>query len=82
MAESIADRTDPCSSPSALPTEDFSSDLASSLANRLNTDDAILLCAFERRRKGVDVVMERGLEMKEVDGEEAARKAARRMRCL
>jgi hypothetical protein len=75
----MAERTDP-DSPSADSIEDFSF-VASSLLNRLNTDDTRGLCAFDLRTKGVVVLREREA-MKEVDGEEAARRAARRMRCL
>jgi hypothetical protein len=59
-------------------------ELESSLANRLNTDGEIPVAwTFDLRRKGVDVLMERDWEMKEVDGDdEAARKTVRRMRCL
>jgi hypothetical protein len=56
--------------------------LGSSLANLLKTVDGIPICFFDRRVKGDDVVIERGLEMKEVEGEVAARNAARRMKCL
>lgn len=67
---------------SADSTWDFSP-VASSLLNRLNTEDVIGDWTFDLKRKGEAVLMERDLEMKEVvDGEEAARRAARRMRCL
>lgn len=83
VAESTADRTALWSSLSADSTEAFSlEELASSLANRLKTVDGIPFWVFDRRLKGDDVVIDRGLEMKEVDGEVAARNAARRMRCL
>lgn len=70
------------SSTSADSTSEFSLASASSLANRLNTDVEIPFWTFDRMRKGDDVVIVRDLEMKVVDGEEAARNAARRMRCL
>ena len=43
-----------------------------------------MLCwTFERRANGDDVLIEREVEMNEVDGdEEAARRAARRTKCL
>lgn len=43
-----------------------------------------MLCwTFDRRANGDDVLIERDLEMKEVDGaEEVARRAARRTKCL
>ncbi len=50
--------------------------------NRLKIAEEIDVWLLDLRRKGEAVVMSRGLEMKEVDGEEAARRAARRMRCL
>ena len=79
----MADRTAPWLLLSADSAEDFSSEgLASSLANRLNTDVGKPFCDFDRRAKGEDVVIERGLEMKEVGAEDAARNAARRMKCL
>lgn len=52
---------------------------ASSLANLLNTADDIL--SFEAlRRNGDGVLIVRGLEM--MEAEEAARRAARRTKCL
>lgn len=80
MIESIAERRDP-DSPSADSIEDFSF-VASSLLNLLNTVDARGDCAFDLRTKGEAVLRERDLVMREVDGEEAARRAARRMKCL
>lgn len=41
-----------------------------------------MTCGFVRVMKGDDVVIERGFERKEVDGEVIARNADRRMRCL
>jgi hypothetical protein len=77
VAESMADCTDPCS-PSADSTADFSAE-ASSLLKRLKTEGVNADWAFDRSTKGVEVVMERE---EKAACEEAARKAARRMRCL
>jgi hypothetical protein len=71
----MADCTAPCS-PSAASTG-----RASSLLNRRKTDGDTALWIFDRARKG-EVLMERGAEANEVDADPAARKAARRMRCL
>lgn len=79
-ADSIADFTTPCS-PSADSTDEscFSPD-ASSLLKRRKTEGVNALCVFERSTKGVEVLMER--EEENAACEDAARKAARRMRCL
>ena len=58
--------------------DDFSVE-ASSLLKRRNTDGVNALWALERSTKGVEVVRERE---ENAVCEEAARKAARRMRCL
>ena len=74
----MADRTVLPSSASA-----DSMGLASSLLKRRKTAGEMALWTFERARKGEDaVVRERGAEVMEADGAPAARKAARRMRCL
>jgi hypothetical protein len=83
LAGSIAERAEPSAgstelcSPSADSTEDFSCE-ASSLLKRLNTLGVNADWAFDRTAKGVEVVMER----EKVEWDDAARKAARRMRCL
>lgn len=73
----MADRIVPCSSASAAATGRDSL-LALSLANLLNTDGEIALWTFDWARKEG----EEDLETTEVDGDAAARKAARRMKCL
>jgi len=73
----MADLTEPCS-PSADSTDDFSAE-ASSLLKRRKTEGVNALWVLERSTNGVEVVIERE---ENAACEEAARKAARRMRCL
>lgn len=90
VTESMAERMEEESSGSAdgvsllelvSAAASWASDPTSLLAKRLKLIEASD-CAFERATKGETVVRERDLEMKEVEGEEIARKAERRMRCL
>jgi hypothetical protein len=73
----MADFTEPCSR-FADSADDFSAE-ASSLLKRRKTEGVNALWVLERSTKGVEVVMERE---ENAVCEEAARKAARRMRCL
>jgi hypothetical protein len=76
----MAERTELWSLESADSSEDSRAwlSLAPLLLNLRKAADGIPDWIFERMRNGV-VLMERCLETKEVDGDDAARMAARRM---
>ena len=81
MAEEIAEEIVDWSSWSAEDGELDSLLFTSSLVNLLRMGDTVD-CLADRRVKGVDVVNVRDDERKEVEGEEIARNAERRIRCL